>query len=113
MSIAGIGQCVGARNHKFFFNFSLATSIFTAYVLSSVAFFFTKSMRPSEGDVDPHFIVLLALAGLFFLFTTTLCVSHVRLITHGQTTVESMQIQDLKDKDEQVLARGFAWWECR
>ena len=114
MSNSGIGQCVGARNHKFFFNFCFATSIFTAYVFPSVLFFVLKSLKVWEMDgVEPHFIILLALSALFGIFTTAMCVSHVRLIAHGQTTVESMHIKAIQDKDDDTLARGFAWWECR
>jgi palmitoyltransferase len=92
-------------------NFSFATSIFTAYIVASDLFFVIKASASS--NLDPHLIVMLALAALFFLFTISLSVCHVRLITHGQTTVESMQIKDKQEQEEQILARGFGWWECR
>jgi palmitoyltransferase len=114
MSNSGIGQCVGARNHKFFLNFCFATSVFTTFVLSSVLFFIVNSRRIWDKDgIEPHFVILLALAALFDIFTAALFVSHGRLITHGQTTVESMYVKAIQDKDDDALARGFAWWECR
>ncbi|KAF7373749.1 Palmitoyltransferase [Mycena sanguinolenta] len=65
-----IGQCVGARNHKFFINFLLATICFTSYTLISVVIFNTGwRMHIGEGDTDPQEVVLIALAGLFLLFT--------------------------------------------
>ena len=107
----GIGQCVGARNHKFFLNFCFATSLFTAFILASVLFSIVRSTTTTT-DLDTHLIVLLVLAVLFWLFTTSLAVSHTRLIMHGQTTVESMHIRAAQEKEGQTLARGFEWWEC-
>jgi len=111
----GIGGCVGARNYKFFINFCFATSIFTAFLFATVLPFIVKALKSSTGLVgfDPRLIVLLVLAGIFFLFTTLLCVNHVNIITHGQTTVESMNIRGMKDRDDYTLSRGYGWWEVR
>jgi len=111
----GIGGCVGARNYKFFINFCFATSIFTAFLFATVLPFVVKALKSSNGLVgfDPRLIILLVLAGIFFLFTTLLCVNHVNIITHGQTTVESMNIRGMKDRDDYTLSRGYGWWEVR
>ncbi|KAF8900441.1 DHHC palmitoyltransferase-domain-containing protein, partial [Gymnopilus junonius] len=93
-----IGQCVGARNHKYFLNFNQATVVLTGYILGT----------PS---LNPQGIVLIALAALFLLFTSMLAISHTHLILNGQTTVESMQIRNIREREDHTLARGFKWWE--
>ncbi len=91
------------------------TSIFAAFVFATVLPIMLKAMGSSHGmdGFDPRLIVLLALAGVFFMFTTLLSVNHVNMITQGQTTVESMNIRGMKERDQHVLARGFEWWEVR
>ncbi|KAJ7123726.1 DHHC palmitoyltransferase-domain-containing protein [Mycena epipterygia] len=60
----GIGQCVGARNHKFFLNFSFATLVFTSYTFASlVAFNVTDGRR----SVDPQEVVVIVLCVLSFI----------------------------------------------
>ncbi|KAF8970663.1 DHHC palmitoyltransferase-domain-containing protein [Flammula alnicola] len=106
-----IGQCVGARNHKFFLNFSQATTVFAAYVFGTLLAYTIKANNSATMDIDPQEIIIIAMTGFFLLFTTTLVISHVNLILRGQTTVESMQIHSMKEREADTLARGFKWWE--
>ncbi|KAF8890744.1 DHHC palmitoyltransferase-domain-containing protein [Infundibulicybe gibba] len=107
-----IGQCVGARNHKFFVNFVQVTSILTLYIFATLlAYTIRESSDVLAGDVDPQQIVLIALAGVFALFTTTLLLSHTYMIWHGQTTVESMQQHNVKEREARALNREFRFWE--
>ncbi|KAF8147669.1 DHHC palmitoyltransferase-domain-containing protein [Crassisporium funariophilum] len=109
-----IGQCVGGRNHKFFLNFCQATVVFTSYVFATLLAFTVRRMNAldgSAGDVDAQEIVIIALAALFMLFTSTLIMSHVNMILKGQTTVETMQIQTMKEREARSLAKAFGWWE--
>ncbi|KAJ7896921.1 DHHC palmitoyltransferase-domain-containing protein [Mycena leptocephala] len=69
-----IGQCVGARNHKFFLNFSLATLVFTFYTFFSLLAFninISSSSSSSRGvgetDIDPQEVVRGALRALHVL----------------------------------------------
>ncbi|KAL0567887.1 hypothetical protein V5O48_014107 [Marasmius crinis-equi] len=105
-----IGQCVGARNHKFFLNFNQATSIFTAYTLATLVGF-SASNTFSDGDIDVQIVVIIALAGLFFIFTTALMISHIHLICISQTTVESMSFRTMKEREDASLARAFSIWD--
>ncbi|KAJ7836691.1 DHHC palmitoyltransferase-domain-containing protein [Mycena olivaceomarginata] len=85
-----IGQCVGARNHKFFLAFAYATAIFTIYTFGSLlAFNVRGGSGVGETDVDPQEVVIIALAALFALFTLTLGAEHTRLILLSQTTVRA------------------------
>ncbi|KAJ3972005.1 zf-DHHC-domain-containing protein [Lentinula raphanica] len=107
-----IGQCVGARNHKFFMNFNLATAIFTSYTFSTLIAYTVRSTNNNE-DLDPQQIILIALSGLFLLFTAPLLIYHTHLITHSLTTVEAMHQQAIKDREDHVLADVFGLWEIR
>ncbi|KAJ6554392.1 DHHC palmitoyltransferase-domain-containing protein, partial [Mycena capillaripes] len=109
-----IGQCVGARNHKFFLNFSLATLVFTLYTFSSLLAFNVNGggLGGEDGDVDPQEVVVIALAALFALFTSTLGVAHTRLILLSQTTVESLSVQRMKEREGEGLRdAGIGCWE--
>ncbi|KAJ7206661.1 DHHC palmitoyltransferase-domain-containing protein [Mycena pura] len=102
-----IGQCVGARNHKFFINFAVATFVFTSYTFASLL-----ALNVANGDVDPQEVVIIALAALFALFTATLGVAHTRMLVLSQTTVESLGVQRLKERESTALAAdGVGWWE--
>ncbi|KAJ7455017.1 zf-DHHC-domain-containing protein [Mycena galericulata] len=110
-----IGQCVGARNHKFFLNFSYATFALTTYTFASLlAFNVNVSGREAvgEGDVDPQEVVIIALAALFALFTLSLGAAHTRLVLLSQTTVESLAVQRLTEREGAGLREaGVRWWE--
>jgi len=68
-------------------------------------------MNASISDLDPQMIVIIALAGLFALFTSTLVVTHVHMILKGQTTVESMGIRSMRERESATLQRAYSWWE--
>ncbi|PPQ65457.1 hypothetical protein CVT24_010788 [Panaeolus cyanescens] len=107
-----IGQCVGARNHKFFLNFCQATVVFTSYTFATLlAYTIIGLNSPSIRDANSQQIVIIALAGLFLLFTGALTVSHVMLILQGQTTVEAIPIRMMREREKKTLARGFKFYE--
>lgn len=59
-----IGQCVGARNHKFFINFNQATAVFTAYVFATLLAY---TVKESDSDIDAQRIVIIALYAFSFV----------------------------------------------
>jgi palmitoyltransferase len=105
-----IGQCVGARNHKFFLNFLQWASLFCLWVFSTLLALNVKSSPNSNFDVDPHQIVIIAFAGLFSIFATVLLATHICLIMMNQTTVESLAFQAMKDRERATLARLHPWY---
>ncbi|GAW06737.1 zf-DHHC-domain-containing protein [Lentinula edodes] len=107
-----IGQCVGARNQKYFVNFNLATAMFTSYTLSTFIVYTVRSSNNNE-DLDPQQILITALSGLFFIFTITLFLSHIRMLALSLTTVESLRQQSMKDREDHMLADVFGFWELR
>ncbi|KAJ6625954.1 DHHC palmitoyltransferase-domain-containing protein [Mycena sp. CBHHK59/15] len=90
-----IGQCVGAQNHKFFFNFSVATAFFTLFTFATLLAYNINNDR----NIDPQEVVIIALAALFALFTLSLATAHTRLILLSQTTVESLSVSRLKERE--------------
>ena len=42
-----------------------------------------------------------------------LVVTHINMILKGQTTVESVQIINIKEREDRRLAKGFECWEIR
>lgn len=104
-----IGQCVGARNHKFFVNFLQWAAIYCMWTFATLIAGVVQMSR--DGDIDPQFIVGIALTGLFVVFTLTLLLTHIRLILLNQSTVESLNAQYMKEREKSVLARMFAWYQ--
>ncbi|KAK0204645.1 zf-DHHC-domain-containing protein [Desarmillaria ectypa] len=102
-----IGQCVGARNHKFFINFNQATAVFTAYTFATLLTYNIRSATATGGDLDVQQVVIIALSALFFIFTITLFISHVRLLYLSQTTVEAMTDRSMKEREGHMLNDAF------
>ncbi|KAJ7061765.1 zf-DHHC-domain-containing protein [Mycena amicta] len=96
-----IGQCVGARNHKFFVNFNLASALLATYTFVSVA---CGSTSPMEGISIHRRSSSCALAALFLLFTASLLFAHIRMILSAQTTVEGLDVRRLKERESAQLA---------
>ncbi|KAF5334978.1 hypothetical protein D9611_010038 [Ephemerocybe angulata] len=84
-----------------------------AYIVGSVIPYTVKGFNEPGVDVNPQQIVVVALSALFALFTFTLTVSHVVMIMMGQTTVENMQIQTMRERESEQLGKAYRWWEFR
>ncbi|KAK2463788.1 hypothetical protein APHAL10511_004186 [Amanita phalloides] len=108
-----IGQCVGARNHKFFVNFTSAAAIYCAYVFSTLVAYTVHDAKSLGAGVDPQVIAVIALTFLFGLFLWTLTVSHIMLILGNQTTIESMLIRRMKEREAAQLNKAFACYDLR
>ncbi|KAM6490991.1 zf-DHHC domain containing protein [Amanita muscaria] len=108
-----IGQCVGARNHKYFLNFTEAGGVACAYIFSTLLGFTIHDSILNHANVDPQRIAVIALAGLFSIFTWTLTVSHVLLILRSQTTVEQMVIRHMEERESDQLNRALSFCDFR
>ncbi|KAF5334901.1 hypothetical protein D9611_010048 [Ephemerocybe angulata] len=89
----------------------LAAFVCCAYIVGSVIPYTVKGFNEPGVDVNPQQIVVVALSALFALFTFTLTVSHVVMIMMGQTTVENMQIQTMRERESEQLGKAYRWWE--
>ncbi|ETW80032.1 hypothetical protein HETIRDRAFT_477622 [Heterobasidion irregulare TC 32-1] len=61
-------------------------------------------------SVDPQHIVVIALAGLFALFTAIMLITHVTLISGNYTTVEHMSMRTMKEKERDMLSQVHPIW---
>ncbi|KAF9646143.1 zf-DHHC-domain-containing protein [Thelephora ganbajun] len=100
-----IGQCVGARNHKFFLQFVFWASLFCAWTFSTLLGF--VALPRNHENLDTLKIVIIILTGLFGLFTLTMLGTHMRLILLNMTTVEQMRVQDVKERESEMLSEMY------
>ncbi|KAF8751568.1 DHHC palmitoyltransferase [Rhizoctonia solani] len=64
-------------------------------------------------QLDGQEIAVIALAGLFTMFTASLTAGHTRLLIINATTVESLGFSRTKEKDKASLEMAFSFWQCR
>ncbi|KAI0944640.1 hypothetical protein AcW1_002303 [Taiwanofungus camphoratus] len=105
-----IGQCVGAHNHKFFVIFLEWAILFCLWTFATLLAEVARDGSRND-SVDPQEIVIIALSALFFFFTCGMLLSHVYLLVHNQTTVESLGAHMMKERENRVLARMHAWYQ--
>ncbi|KAF9525142.1 DHHC palmitoyltransferase-domain-containing protein [Crepidotus variabilis] len=112
-----IGQCIGARNHKYFVNFCLLTALVTFYTFITLL---TCTLAPmpasttlneSSHKLNPHIIIGTFFSTFFCPFTGHQFTKHVWHILHGQTLVESLYISRILAKEEEALNTVFSFWE--
>jgi len=93
-------------------NFLQAASVFTLYTFGTLLAFSIDGTTKFHGDLDPSYIVIIALSALFGLLTTILLISHIYLIWLGQSTVENVQMRDMQGRESRALDRAFSFWAC-
>jgi palmitoyltransferase len=81
------GGIISATSHKFFVQFLFYASFYTAYCLVVFAVFVADSIK--HGSRPAIWIVGLALAGLFFLFSFGMFMTTIHNMARNMTTVEA------------------------
>ena len=84
-----VGGVVSETSFKFFIQFTAWTSLFCLFVLIIMAIFLAE-MNRNTGFINVHWIVTIALAGLFFLFTLGMTGSSVQFALLNTTTIENL-----------------------
>ncbi|KAI0369328.1 zf-DHHC-domain-containing protein [Pilatotrama ljubarskyi] len=109
-----IGQCVGARNHRFFLIFVFWALWFGAWVFGTLVGLNARaaSRRPSF-DIDGQHVGIMVLAGIFVIFTVALLATHIDLMCAAQSTVESLSVRRMREREDRVLKRLHPWWDVR
>ncbi|KAF8841075.1 zf-DHHC-domain-containing protein [Paxillus ammoniavirescens] len=111
-SAVGIGHCVGAFNHKFFVNFLQWGTIFCLWTFATLLCL--NIMSPSGSSVsklDPQQIVVIALSGFFGIFAILMLITQLHLILMNQTTVESLNLRLMRDREQEILSHRYRWYE--
>ncbi|KAI0659585.1 zf-DHHC-domain-containing protein [Cubamyces menziesii] len=110
-----IGQCVGARNHRFFVIFVFWALWFWAWTFATLVGVNARaaSVRSDLFDIDGQQVAIMVLSGLFVLFTVALLWTHVDMICQGQSTVESLGVRRMHEREQRVLKRLHSWWDFR
>ncbi|EJU04195.1 zf-DHHC-domain-containing protein [Dacryopinax primogenitus] len=103
-----VGQCVGARNRKFFINFLVWAVLLCAFTLATLLV--ANASRAYAGDLDGEMIAIIAIAGFFTMFTGALLSSHVWMLTVNLTTIEHMWLQTLQRRDTVSLSMKYSIW---
>jgi len=105
--VRGIGQCVGARNRKFFVVFLFWSTLLSTFLFVSLLVLNVSAMNNFDVSVDPPQIVLVALSGFFTIFTVTLLMTQTHLILRNMTTVEHLNLQSLRERQSAILSRKY------
>jgi palmitoyltransferase len=86
-------------------------ALFCLWIFTTLLALVIKQGSNLSGNIDPHEIVIIALAGMFGLFTTSLFSVQVHMIRLGQTTVESAGFRDMEHREEITLAQMHPWYK--
>ncbi|KII83651.1 hypothetical protein PLICRDRAFT_47131 [Plicaturopsis crispa FD-325 SS-3] len=108
-----IGQCVGARNHKFFLIFCQWCLLYCLWIFTTLIGLNVSPSSSPAFDIDPQQIAIIAISGVFALFTGLLYASHVILIFRNTTTVESLGVRDMKERERATLAHMYPMYSVR
>ncbi|KDN52774.1 hypothetical protein K437DRAFT_147875 [Tilletiaria anomala UBC 951] len=104
-----VAGCVGARNHKFFHNFLVWTTLLEVYILITLAYHFAQGMqRRDTWPIDGYMISLFPLIGWFVIFTGTLLGLHTYLFLTNQTTIEQLDKQRRDSREAIMLSMYFS-----
>ncbi|KIJ18105.1 hypothetical protein PAXINDRAFT_161618 [Paxillus involutus ATCC 200175] len=107
-----IGHCVGAFNHKFFVNFLQWGTVFCLWTfVTLLCLNVIPPSRSSAPKLDPQQIVVIALSGFFGIFAILMLITQLHLILMNQTTVESLGLSTMRDREQEILSHKYRWYE--
>lgn len=84
-----VGGIVSETSFKYFIQFTFWTTLFTLHILVFTAYYFAERQR-REGFINVHWILLLALSALFFIFGAGMCGSSLQFAFENTTTIENL-----------------------
>lgn len=87
-----VGGVVAERNFKFFIQFTGYTAVYTAFILIVMAYSVAELKRNgfSTGQINVHWIVVLGLAALFFVFTGGMVGKALQDASNNLTTIDAI-----------------------
>lgn len=116
-----VGQCVGARNRRFFVVFLFWSSLYTLYTFGLLIATIVHELHPHSkqgtastpsGTVDGNLIALVIVTALFMLFTTGMFATHVHLLSRNASTVEWHGIQGMRERERAVISQAVPVCGC-
>lgn len=85
-----VGGIVSETSFKFFIQFTFYAALLCTHVLITIAYYFNQR-QTLTGYMDPHWIVMLAVSGLFWLFSFGMFTSTSHFAITNITTIENLQ----------------------
>lgn len=85
-----VGGVVAENNFKFFIQFNAFTMLYTLYVLIVMAYFVAETEHKSNNSLNVHWAVVLALGGLFFMFTSGMVGKSMQDTLRNLTTIDAI-----------------------
>jgi palmitoyltransferase len=84
-----VSGIVSESSFKFFIQFCFWATLFTFTTLVVMAYYFAER-RKREGFINVHWILALAFAALFFIFSAGMCGSSLQFAFENTTTIENL-----------------------
>ena len=84
-----VGGIVSETSFKYFVQFTFYGGLFTLHTLVVMAYYYAQR-RQAEGFINVHWILNLAFAALFFLFSAGMCASTMQFALINSTTIENL-----------------------
>lgn len=84
-----VGGIVSETSFKYFVQFTFWAAVFCLHSLIFTAYFYATRRREQPGFINVHWILILALSALFFLFTAGMCGSSLQFVFINSTTIEN------------------------
>ncbi|MCJ1293036.1 palmitoyltransferase pfa5 [Xylographa carneopallida] len=87
-----VGGIISETNFKFFVQFNSWTVVYCIFILICLAIF-TKEASNRNQNLNAHWVVTMALAGLFTLFSLGMSLSSLQFVLLNTTSVENLSRQ--------------------
>ncbi|KAJ9603972.1 Palmitoyltransferase pfa5 [Cladophialophora chaetospira] len=84
-----VGGIVSETSFKFFIQFTGWAALFCLHALVVMAYYFAKRRSEEHGFLNVHWLLVLILSGLFFIFAGGMCASSLQFVLLNSTTIEN------------------------
>ncbi|KIV91288.1 hypothetical protein PV10_05843 [Exophiala mesophila] len=84
-----VGGIISETSFKYFIQFTFWAAVFCLYSMIFTSYFYATRRREQPGFINVHWILIIVLATLFFLFTAGMCGSSLQFAFINSTTIEN------------------------
>jgi len=96
------------RKNQKFFVFVVWAAFFCLWTFSTLLGLNVRAVSRPGLTVDAEQVAIIAISGLFSIFTVAMFSTHLVLIGTNQTTVEHLAAHDIKDREDATLDEMFS-----